>query len=328
MIAFIDDHRDKHRVEPICEVLPIAPATFYEHLARRSDPSRLSDRAKRDAKLRPHIQRVFDANWQVYGVRKIWRHLRREGFDVARCTVARLMKTMGIEGVIRGKPHKTTIPDKKLQCPLSADLPCKSPAGQRLDKVNRQFRVPAPNMLWVSDFTYVATWKGLVYVAFVIDAYARRIVALRDLHANPFRVAAWRVSTSPHAGFVLDALEQAVHERRPTKSMGLVHHSDRGSQYLSIKYTERLAEAGIEPSVGSVGDSYDNALAETINGLFKAEVTRRRGPWRNFEAVEYATLEWVDWFNNRRLLEPIGNMPPAEAEANYYAALESEAMAA
>ena len=167
-----------------------------------------------------------------------------------------------------------------------------------------------------------------MYVAFVIDAYARRIVALRDLHANPFRVAAWRVSTSPHAGFVLDALEQAVHERRPTKSMGLVHHSDRGSQYLSIKYTERLAEAGIEPSVGSVGDSYDNALAETINGLFKAEVTRRRGPWRNFEAVEYATLEWVDWFNNRRLLEPIGNMPPAEAEANYYAALESEAMAA
>ncbi len=175
------------------------------------------------------------------------------------------MKSMGIQGIIRGKPHKTTIPDKKLPCPL--------------DKVNRQFRVPAPNMLWVSDFTYVATWKGFAYVAFVIDAYARRIVG-------------WRVSTSPHAGFVLDALEQAVHERRPVKGAGLVHHSDRGSQYLSIKYTERLAEAGIEPSVGSVGDSYDNALAETINGLFKAEVIHRRGPWRSFEAVEYATLEW------------------------------------
>ena len=301
MIAFIDDHRDKHGVEPICDMLPIAPATYYEHLAKRADPARQSDRAKRDEELRPHIQRVFDANWQVYGVRKVWRQLRREGLDVARCTVARLMKNMGIQGIIRGKPQKTTIPDKKLPCPL--------------DKVNRQFRVPAPNMLWVSDFTYVATWKGFVYVAFVIDAYARKIVG-------------WRVSTSPHAGFVLDALEQAVHERRPTKSMGLVHHSDRGSQYLSIKYTERLGEAGIEPSVGSVGDSYDNALAETINGLFKAEVIHRRGPWRNFEAVEYATLEWVDWFNNRRLLEPIGNIPPTEAEANYYAALETEAMAA
>ena len=301
MIAFIDDHRNKHGVEPICEVLPIAPATFYDHQAKLADPARQSDRARRDAELRPHVQRVFDANWQVYGVRKVWRQLRREGFDVARCTVARLMKVMGIQGIIRGKPQKTTIPDKKLPCPL--------------DKVNRQFRVPAPNMLWVSDFTYVATWKGFVYVAFVIDAYARKIVG-------------WRVSTSPHAGFVLDALEQAVHERRPVKSMGLVHHSDRGSQYLSIKYTERLAEAGIEPSVGSVGDSYDNALAETINGLFKAEVIHRRGPWRNFEAVEYATLEWVNWFNNRRLLEPIGNIPPAEAEANYYAALETEAIAA
>jgi len=301
MIAFIDDHRDAHGVEPICDVLPIAPATYYDHLAKRADPARLSDRARRDEELRPHIQRVFDANWQVYGVRKVWRQLRREGFDVARCTVARLMKSMGIQGIIRGKPQKTTIPDKTLPCPL--------------DKVNRQFRVPAPNMLWVSDFTYVATWKGFVYVAFVIDAYARKIVG-------------WRASTSPHAGFVLDALEQAVHDRRPVKAMGLVHHSDRGSQYLSIKYTERLADAGIEPSVGSVGDSYDNALAETINGLFKAEVIHRRGPWRSFEAVEYATLEWVDWFNNRRLLEPIGNIPPAEAEENFYAALETEAMAA
>jgi putative transposase len=301
MIAFIDDHRDTHGVEPICKILPIAPATYYDHLAKRADPARLSDRARRDEALRPHIQRVFDANWQVYGVRKVWRQLRREGFDVARCTVARLMKRMGIQGIIRGKPQKTTIPDKKLPCPL--------------DKVNRQFRVPAPNMLWVSDFTYVATWKGFVYVAFVIDAFARKIVG-------------WRVSTSPHAGFVLDALEQAVHDRRPVKAMGLVHHSDRGSQYLSIKYTERLADAGIEPSVGSVGDSYDNALAETINGLFKAEVIHRRGPWRSFEAVEYATLEWVDWFNNRRLLEPIGNIPPAEAEANFYAAMETETMAA
>jgi len=301
MVKFIDDHRGAHGVEPICEMLPIAPATYYEHLAKRTNLARLSDRAKRDKALRPKIQRVFDANWQVYGVRKVWRQLRREGFDVARCTVARLMKSMGLQGIIRGKPQKTTIPDKKLPCPL--------------DKVNRQFRVPAPNMLWVSDFTYVATWKGFVYVAFVIDAYARRIVG-------------WCVSTSPHAGFVLDALEQAVHERRPVKGMGLVHHSDRGSQYLSIKYTERLAEAGIEPSVGSVGDSDDNALAETINGLFKAEVIHRRGPWRSFEAVEYATLEWVDWFNNRRLLEPIGNIPPAEAEANFYAALETEAMAA
>lgn len=224
MVQFINDHRGAHGVEPICEMLPIAPATYSEHLAKRADPARRSDRAKSDEALRPEIQRVFDANWQVYGVRKVWRQLRREGFDVARCTVARLMKSMGIQGIIRGKPQKTTVPDKKLPCPM--------------DKVNRQFRVPAPNMLWVSDFTYVATWKGFAYVAFVIDAYARRIVG-------------WRVSTSPHAGFVLDALAQAVHERRPVKGMGLVHHSDRGSQYLSIKYTERLAEADIDLSVGT-----------------------------------------------------------------------------
>jgi putative transposase len=314
MVGFIDDHRGEHGVEPICDVLPIAPSTYYDHLAKRTDPARLSERAKRDAALRPEIRRVYEENWSVYGVRKVWCQLRREGFDVARCTVARLMKDMDIRGIIRGKPHRTTIPDKKQPCPL--------------DKVNRQFRVPAPNMLWVSDFTYVATWKGFVYVAprhglsdqwrshgSIIDAYARKIVG-------------WRVSTSAHAGFVLDALEQAVHDRRPGKGTGLVHHSDKGSQYLSIRYTERLAEAGIEPSVGSVGDSYDNALAETINGLFKAEVIHRRGPWRSFEAVEYATLEWVDWFNNRRLLEPIGNIPPAEAEANFYAALETQPMAA
>lgn len=299
MIAFIDDHRVEHGVEPICRVLPIAPSTYYEHLAQRADPTRKSDRARRDEVLRPEIERVFAANFKVYGVRKVWRQMRREGFDVARCTVARLMKDMGLQGVIRGKPYRTTIPDKTAPCPL--------------DRVNRQFHVPAPNTLWVSDFTYVATWQGFVHVAFVIDAFARRIVG-------------WRVSRTAHAGFVLDALEQAVHQRRP--GAGLVHHSDRGSQYLSIKYTERLAEAGIEPSVGSVGDSYDNALAETINGLFKAEVIHRRGPWRSFEAVEFATLEWVDWFNNRRLLEPIGNIPPAEAEATYYAALERSDVAA
>jgi len=226
--------------------------------------------------------------------------MRREGFDIARCTVARLMKDIGIEGVVPGKKPKTTIPDKALPCPL--------------DKVNRQFRAPAPNVLWVSDFTYVATWQGFVYVAFVIDVFARRIVG-------------WRVSRTATAGFVLDALEPAIHQRRPAQDQ-LVHHSDPGSQYLSIKYTERLAEAKIAPSVGSVGDSYDNALAETINGLFKAEVIHRRGPWRSFDAVEYATLEWVDWFNNRRLLEPIGNIPPAEAKATFYAAPERSDMAA
>ena len=301
MITFIDDHRAEHGVEPICNVLPIAPSTYYAHVAKRRDPSLLSGRAKRDAVLSLEIKRVFEENFRVYGARKVWRQLRREGFEVARCTVERLMKALGIAGAIRGKPIKTTKPDTALPCPL--------------DKVNRQFRSPAPNRLWVSDFTYVATWRGFVYVAFVIDAFARKIVG-------------WRVSRTADARFVLDALEQAVHQRRPSKSMGLVHHSDRGSQYLSIKYSERLAEAGIEPSVGSVGDSYDNALAETINGLFKAEVIHQRGPWCNFKAVEFATLEWVDWFNNRRLLEPIGNMPPAEAEQNFYKTLEQHDMVA
>ena len=299
MIAFIEEHRGTIGVEPICKQLPIAPSTFYDHVAKRANADLLSDRAKRDMTLKFEIERVWEQNYKVYGVRKVWHQLRREGFDVARCTVARLMKDLGLEGIIRGKNHRTTIPDKSQPCPL--------------DKVNRQFKAPAPNMLWVSDFTYVATWQGFVHVAFVIDAFARRIVG-------------WRVSRTAHAGFVLDALEQAVHQRQP--GSGLVHHSDRGSQYLSIRYTERLAEAGIEPSVGSVGDSYDNALAETINGLFKAEVIHRRGPWRSFDAVEFATLEWVDWFNNRRLLEPIGNIPPAEAEANFYAALERSEMAA
>ncbi len=301
MIAFIDAHRDAYGVEPICRVLPIAPSTWHEHAARRADPSRLPARAKRDEVLKEEVRRVFDENFGVYGVRKVWRQMNREGFDIARCTVARLMRSMGLQGVIRGKPLKTTISDKAAPCPL--------------DKVNRQFQSPAPNRLWVSDFTYVSTWRGFVYVAFVIDAYARRIVG-------------WRVSRTAHASFVLDALEQALHDRRPIHGGGLVHHSDRGVQYVSIKYTERLAEAGIEPSVGSVGDSYDNALAETINGLYKTEVIHRRGPWRSFEAVEFATLEWVDWFNNRRLLEPIGNIPPAEAEERYYAMLEEPAMAA
>lgn len=301
MIAFIDDHRRAYGVEPICKVLPIAPSTYHAYASRRSDPATLSIRARRDAAFLPEIQRVFDENFQVYGVRKVWRQMQREGHQLARCTVARLMRSAGLRGVIRGKPLRTTVQDKAAPCPL--------------DHVNRVFHAPAPNMLWVSDFTYVSTWSGFVYVAFVIDAYARRIVG-------------WRVSRTAHASFVLDALEQALHERRPAHRGGLVHHSDRGSQYVSIRYTERLAEAGIEPSVGSVGDSYDNALAETINGLYKAELIHRRGPWRSFEAVEFATLTWVDWFNNRRLLEPIGNIPPAEAEERYYAMLSEPAMAA
>ena len=301
MVAFIDDHRKAHGVEPICKVLPIAPSTYHAHIAKRADPSKLSERARRDLALRISIRRVFAENFEVYGVRKVWLQLNREGVAVARCTVARLMSAMGLHGVIRGKPVRTTISDKSAPCPL--------------DCVNRQFKALAPNRLWVSDFTYVSTWGGMVYVAFVIDTYARRIVG-------------WRASRTAHATFVLDALEQALHERRPVHGAGLVHHSDRGSQYLSIKYTDRLTEAGIEPSVGSVGDSYDNALAETINGLYKAEVIHRCGPWRSFEAVEFATLEWVDWFNHRRLLEPIGNIPPAEAEARFYASLNQTAIAA
>jgi len=301
MIAFIDDHRCAYGVEPICKVLPIAPSTYHAHVAKRVDLGKLSARTKQDAALRPEIARVFTENFEVYGARKVWRQLQREGVDTARCTVERLMRSMRLQGVIRGKPLRTTISDKAAPCPL--------------DHVNRQFNAAHPNALWVSDFTYVATWTGFVYVAFVIDAYARRIVG-------------WRVSRQAHASFVLDALEQALHERRPAHRGGLVHHSDRGSQYVSIKYTERLAQAGIEPSVGSVGDSYDNALAETINGLYKAEVIHRRGPWRSCDAVEFATLEWVDWFNNRRLLEPIGNIPPAEAETRYYAMPEQPAMAA
>lgn len=301
MIAFIDEHRDEYGVEPICRVLPIAPSTYWERMAQRRDPSRQSARMRRDYVHKPEVLRVFSENFGVYGIRKVWRQMQREGFSIARSTVARLMRDLGIQGVIRGKPVRTTMSDKSAPCPL--------------DHVNRQFYAPAPNMLWVSDHTYVATWSGFVYVAFVIDTYARRIVG-------------WRASRTAHTSFVLDALEQAIHERRPSHRGGLVHHSDRGSQYVSIRYTERLAEAGIEPSVGSVGDSYDNALAETINGLYKAEVIHRRGPWRSFEAVEFATLEWVEWFNNRRLLEPIGNIPPAEAEERYHAMLDEQLIAA
>jgi transposase InsO family protein len=298
MISFVDAYRDKHGVEPICKVLPIAPSTYHAHVARRAKPELAPPRVRRDIMLSVEIKRIFDENFQVYGVRKVWRQLMREGHDVARCTVARLMKKMALQGVIRGGRVRTTVSDRATACPL--------------DHVNRRFRAPRPNVLWVSDFTYVATWQNFVYVAFVIDAYARRIVG-------------WRVSRSAHAGFVLDALEQALHDRKPVSGGGLVHHSDRGVQYVSIKYTERLAEAGLVPSVGSVGDSYDNALAETINGLYKAEVIWRRGPWRSLEALEYATLEWVDWFNNRRLLSSIGDVPPAEAEAAYYASLEEPA---
>jgi transposase InsO family protein len=301
MIAFIDDHREVYGVEPICRVLPIAPSTYHVHAARRTDPARAPARVRRDAELCEKIGRIFDENFGVYGARKVWHQLRREGETVARCTVERLMRALGLQGVRRGKTVRTTVSDPAAPCPR--------------DRVNRNFTAPQPNTLWVSDFTYVSTWAGFAYVAFVIDVFARYIVG-------------WRVSASMRTDFVLDALEQALCDRRPLRKGGLVHHSDRGVQYVSIRYTQRLADAGVEPSVGSVGDSYDNALAETINGLFKAEVIHRRAAWRSIQAVELATLEWVDWFNNRRLLEPIGNIPPAEAEAAHYANLEETRIAA
>lgn len=289
MTSFIDENRAVYGVEPICKALPIAPSTYYTHAARKTDPDKIPARVRRDTGLEPEIRRVWDTNYQVYGPRKVWRQLKREQVSVARCTVERLMRRMGIQGVVRGKPVKTTMSNKAVPCPQ--------------DKVNRQFKADRPNALWVSDFTYVSSWQGVVYVAFVIDVFKRRIVG-------------WKASSTAHTDFVLDALEQALHARRPA-AKALVHHSDRGSQYVSIRYTERLAEAGIEPSVGSVGDSYDNALAETINGLYKAEVIHRQS-WKSREAVELATLAWVDWFNHRRLLGPIGYIPPAEAEAEYY----------
>ena len=300
MRAFVDEHRENFGVEPICRVLQIAPSGYRKHAARRRDPSRRCRRALRDEALMPRIEQVWQANLRVYGADKVWRQLHREGTRVARCTVERLMRRLGLQGVRRGKAVRTTVPDAAVPCPL--------------DRVNRQFKADRPNQLWVSDFTYVSTWQGFVYVAFVIDVFARRIVG-------------WRVSRTMRTDFVLDALEQALYARRAERDGALVHHSDRGSQYVSIRYTERLGEAGIEPSVGSKGDSYDNALAETINGLYKAEVIHRR-TWKTCEAVELATLEWVDWFNHRRLLEPIGYIPPAEAEAHYWQQQNRQALKA
>ena len=301
MVTYIDGHKSRFGVEPICAVLPIAPSTYYAYKAQQRDPQRRSDRAKRDDLLKPAIQRVWASNFRVYGVRKVWRQLAREGISVARCTVERLMRDLGLHGVTRGRRVRTTIPSE------TADRP--------LDHVNRDFTATRPNALWVADLTYVATWRGFVYVAFIIDAFARRIVG-------------WRVSTSLHADIALDALEQALYDRHVNEQSQLIHHSDRGVQYVSIRYAERLGDVGIQPSVGSVGDSYDNALAETINGLYKTEVIRRGGPWRNIEEVEFATLTWVDWFNHRRLFEPIGNIPPAELELNYYRQIEGSARAA
>lgn len=273
----------------------MAPSCYWRHAARQRNPELRSPRAKRDDVLALDVQRVWHANWQVYGADKVWLQMNREGHRVARCTVERLMSRLGLQGVRRGKSVRTTTPDTSAPCPL--------------DRVNRVFKADRPNQLWVSDFTYVSTWQGWLYVAFVIDVYARRIVG-------------WRVSRTMQTDFVLDALEQALFDRQPDTN-DLIHHSDRGSQYVSIRYTERLDQAGIKPSVGSKGDSYDNALAETINGLYKAELIHRRGPWKNRESVELATLQWVHWFNHIRLLKTIGGIPPAEAEANYWKQLEA-----
>ena len=298
MMSFIDEHRAEYGVEPICAVLPIAPSTYYEGKACEADPSRRSARARRDEDLRIEVRRVWDQNFQAYGAEKVWKQLNREGIRVARCTVERLMQDLGLEGVTRGRRFKIT---------TRADEGSPRP----LDLVDRDFTAERPNQLWVSDLTYVATWRGFVYVAFVIDVFSRRIVG-------------WRVSSSLRSDLALDALEQAICERQEDSNENLIHHSDRGVQYLSIRYTERLAEAGIEPSVGSRGDSYDNALAETVIGLFKTEVIHRRGPWRSLEDVEFATLEWVWWFNYHRLLGPIGHVPPAEYEEMYYKQLEAQ----
>jgi transposase InsO family protein len=302
MATFIDRHRDVYGVEPICAVLPIAPSTYFLRKAHQQAPETRSARARRDADLRAAIQRVWDEHQQVYGPRKVWRQLHREGVRVARCTVERLMRAMGLRGAVRGRAWKITTQS--------------DPAAARpTDRVDRQVTATRPNQLWVADFTYVATWRGFVYVAFVIDVFARRLVG-------------WRVAASLRTDFVLDALEQAIYDRCGTGVDDLVHHSDRGSQYLAMRYTDRLTEAGIEPAVGSRGDSYDNALAASILGLFKTAVIHRQGPWRHLEAVEFATLDWVDWFNTRRLLEPIGYVPPAEYEVRYYEQLPQPATSA
>ena len=296
MVRFIDEHREMYGVEPICEMLPIAPSTYYLHKLQERDPTKRCKRAKRDERLCEEIRRVHKENYGVYGVRKVWRQLIREKKPVARCTVARLMRKLELRGVVRGRSFKTTIPDEEATRPL--------------DLVERDFSASRPNELWVSDLSYVATWRGFAYVAFVIDVYARTIVG-------------WRVSSTLRTDLALDALEQALHMRERDSEETLVHHSDRGSQYLSIRYTERLADAGIEPSVGSRGDSYDNALAESVIGLYKTEVIRKRGPWRSVDEVEYATLEWVHWYNTKRLLGPIGHLPPIEHELNYYQQLSA-----
>jgi len=296
MIAFIEERRGAFGVEPICRVLPIAPSTYRQRALEARQPERASAGSKSDADLRVEIARLWEENRQLYGARKIWHALRWDGVGVARCTVERLMKGMGLKGVVRGRRIITTNPDAARPCPD--------------DKVNRAFKAERPNQLWVSDFTYVPTWSGTVYVAFVIDVFARKIVG-------------WRVSTSMSTQFVLDALNQAIFQRKTLRNKDLTHHSDRGSQYLSITYTERLAEAGIDPSVGTVGDSYDNALAESVIGLFKTEVINALGPWRTLRDVEWQALKWIDWYNNRRLLAPIGYIPPAEAENAYFANLKT-----
>jgi transposase InsO family protein len=292
MVRFIDEERAEYGVEPICRVVPIAPSAYYELKARERDPERRPARARRDEGLCEQIGRVWREHKEVYGPRKVWKQLQREGHQVARCTVVRLMRRLGLQGVVRGRAFKVT---------TSPDAAATRPA----DLVTRQFKATAPNQLWVADLSYVATWRGFVYVAFVIDVFSRRIVG-------------WRASSSLRSDLALDALEQALYERPIGETERLIHHSDRGVQYLSIRYTERLAEAGIESSVGSRGDSYDNALAESVIGLFKTEVIRRLGPWKGVEDVEFATLDWVAWFNGSRLLEPLGYVPPAEFEEAYY----------
>ena len=294
MTAFVDENRADCGVEPICAELPIAPSVYYEHKRREREPERRSARSRRDGELRTRIRRVWESNFGVYGARKVWRQLQREGVGVARCTVERLMRQEGLRGVVRGERKRTTIPDED--------------AARPADLVDRSFEAEGPDRLWLADITYVPTWSGFAYAALVIDAYSRFIVG-------------WRVSASLRTDLALDALEQAIWARRPDTAdpdQRLVHHSDAGSQYLSIRYTNRLAEAGISPSVGSVGDSYDNALAESVIGLYKTELIHKRAPWKDLDQVEYATLEYVDWFNHRRLLEPIGHIPPAEKEANYH----------
>jgi putative transposase len=287
-------HRDVYGFEPICKVLQIAPSGYWRHAAQLRNPALRCQRAQRDGALGPHIERVRQSNMQVYGAEKVWKQLNREGISIARCTVERLMKRQGLQGVHRGKVVRTTISDGKAPCPL--------------DRVNRSLQGHRPNQLWVSDFTYVSTWQGWQYVAFVIDVYARRIVG-------------WRQSSSMRTSCSMRSSKPCT-----TATDALIHHSDRGSQYVSVRYSERLAEAGIEPSVGSRGDSYENALAETINGLYKAELIRRRAPWKTKESLELATLEWVSWFNHHRLLEPIGYIPPADAEENYHRQLASQAV--